>query len=294
MSREDDIRRDDEMEPMVAEALGALRSLPRPEPPPSARERARAAFLRGDAPASGDEDGDTVPGTAGAGGGVVPMDPALTRRGWRRAFTYVMPLAAVFVALAVFVGIYGSQPDMEWRVADVVNPAGVISEQDVAVGAVIGGGFLATGDSSEVEVQLGETLRLRLTPGTRIELPDPPGRWVGRQRELALTDGEVFGTTAGRSLGFALAFVTPELNARLTGTTFAVWRDASGSCVCLWTGGVDVAAHGEEIVSVPVKQRYMVYKDGRREIQDIDDRERMKLGMMQDGGMPPPPGTGSE
>jgi ferric-dicitrate binding protein FerR (iron transport regulator) len=103
---------------------------------------------------------------------------------------------------------------------------------------------------------------------------------------MHLTAGEIYGTTAGQELGFPLTFITPELQAELTGTTFAVWRMDSGSCVCLWTGAVEVAPHGEEAVNVPVKQRYMVYKDGRRELQEIDARERMKLNMMYDGGVP--------
>jgi len=200
-------------------------------------------------------------------------------------------LAAVIAALALLVGIYGSHPAESWRVVDVLAPEGVTMDAPVEVGARLGALAIATGDSSELELQLGTRLRFRLLPGTRIELPEPPGRWFGRDRVLALTAGEIFGTTAGQALGFPLRFETPELSAELVGTTFAVWRTDEGSCVCLWRGSIEVTPRGGETVSLPVEYRYFVFKDGRLSLEEIDGRERMKLGMMHDGGMPAsPPG----
>jgi len=174
-------------------------------------------------------------------------------------------------------------------VLDVVNPDGVVGTDDApAVGSILDGGRVATGPESELEVQLGDQLRFRMVPGTELELPRAPGRWFGRDRRLELESGEIYGTSGGRTLDFALTFATQELQAELTGTTFAVFRTDSASCVCLWEGGIAVAplVGGSDPIALPEKRRVWIYRDGRApEILPLSDMEVMKLQMIHDGGL---------
>jgi ferric-dicitrate binding protein FerR (iron transport regulator) len=127
-----------------------------------------------------------------------------------------------------------------------------------------------------------------MIPGTALELPRPPGRWFGRDRELTLTAGEIYGTSGGRTLDFDLTFATGELQAQLTGTTFAVFRTDTASCVCLWEGGIAVTplVGPAETIDLEVKRRVWVFKDGRAPaILPLSDMEVMKLQMIHEAGL---------
>lgn len=244
-----------------AKALSALRRLPRAGADPVTRDKARAAFLA----------------TAG--------EPE------SRSARFVNLVSAVAVMAALLaVAIFGRAPTDEWIVLDVVNPAGVEAPAGsaLAVGAVIEPGFVSLAPGTELELQLGDRLRFRMMPGTEIELPAGPGRWFNRSREFHLVSGEIFGTTGGHRLGFDLDFLTEELKAELTGTTFAVFCTDDGSCVCLWEGGITVTpiATNDEPTILDPKRRVWIYKDDReREVLPLSDMETMKLQMMADGGL---------
>ena len=250
-------------------AIAVLRRLPRAQASAEARSRARAAFL---APALG--------------------EGARTRR---RSLAFVLPAAALLAAaLALF--MIGTAPTAQWVVLDVVGPAGVTTPAGgtVVIGTRLKSGTVATADGSELELQLGDRLRFRMMPGTSVSLPSAPGRWFNRDRELQLTSGELYGTTAGQKLGFPLRLVTDELSATLTGTTFAVFRTPEASCVCLWEGGITVvpsAGADASVVLLP-HQRVWVFRDARApEVLPLSDMETMKLQMTQDAGLafPLPP-----
>lgn len=251
-----------------AKALSALRRLPRAGADPEARDRARAAFLAAAASADTDQ----------------------ARRSSR--FGNLLGAVAVMAALLA-VAIFGRAPTDEWIVLDVVNPAGVEAPAGSGLnkGDVIEPGTLACAPDAELEVQLGDRLRFRMMPGTRIELPAGPGRWFNRGRELSLASGEIYGTTGGNKLDFPLEVITDELTAQLTGTTFAVFRTDEGSCVCLWEGGITVtpAATPTEPTFLEPQRRVWVYRDGRpREVLPLTDMEIMKLRMTSDGGLADP------
>ena len=194
-------------------ALNALRRLPRAEASVEARTRARAAFLAVESPA------------------VRP----------RRRNRWIALLAAAVLGVAA-VALVGRQPTAEWIVLDVVEPAQIsVPGEPPAIGDVVAAGRVATAAGAELELQLGDQLRLRLRPESELDLPPAPGRWFGRTRRLDLHAGEIYGTTGGQSLAFDLTFATGELQAGLTGTTFAVFRTDTTSCVCLWEGGIRVS-----------------------------------------------------
>ncbi|MBD3161189.1 MAG: hypothetical protein GF346_03275 [Candidatus Eisenbacteria bacterium] len=263
----------DRLSPLARSAQEALQRLPRPSATDAARERARQAFVRGDAP----------PVAAPR-----PQEP----RSWKRVFL-PLTMAAGFAAAVLLVLWYGALPTEQWFITDVVQPDGIQVEADAALvkGARLGSGEIATAPGSEIEIQLGDRLRFRMLPEARLQLPDPPGRWFGRERTIELADGEIYGTTGGKPLPFELTVETDEATARIFGTTFAVLRLDIATCVCLWTGGVEVVAKDDgETTRLRDEMKYYVYKDQRpSEMVPIDDMERMKLSMTHDAGLAPIP-----
>jgi len=254
---------DQKNEGLEDRTLSALSRLPRAQASDSARERARLAFVQGSAVAK----------------------PRSSSRPMRRMVAMLM--AAVLGVVAVL--WFGVQPDQEWVVLDVVNPAGVSSGgQTIAVGTRLNSGDLSTAADSEVEVQLGSSLRFRLLPGTSLTLPKAPGRWFNRSRQMPLTSGEIYGTSGGQKLDFDLVFNTTELEARLTGTTFAVFRTDTTSCVCLWEGSIEVTplVGPADLVDLEEKTRVWIYRDGREPaILPLSGMETMKLQMTEDNGL---------
>ncbi|MCP4290647.1 MAG: FecR domain-containing protein [bacterium] len=262
--------------------LAILARLPRSTAPVSARENARMAFLNGsvvkglDQTDSGEQgkSQQTEPPTHGTSSSV-------------RRWVSVL-LAAALGVVAVF--WFGSQPQQDWVVKNIQTPEGISIPGDavLSVGTHLESGFLTTGPESELVIQLGDKLRLTLLPGTSLSLPKPPGRWFGRSRRMHIDSGETYGTSGGQKLGFELVFSTDELEARLTGTTFAVFRIDVASCVCLWEGGVAVSPLVGDygVVHLEEKHRVWIYRDGREpEIKGLDANETMKLQMTDDAGL---------
>ncbi len=247
-----------------AKAIAALRRLPRAGADPVAKDRARAAFLAAAEP---------------------------QRRIHR--FGNLMAAVAVMAALLA-VAIIGRSPTERWMVLDVVNPTGVEAPEGSGItkGGSLEPGAIVCAEGTELEVQLGERLRFRMMPGTRLELPQAPGRWFNRSREMNIASGEIYGTTGGQKLGFPLKFSTAELSAQLTGTTFAVFRTDEASCVCLWEGGITVTptAEGTQPTILEPQRRVWVFRDGRpAEVLPLSDMETMKLQMTADNGIAPIP-----
>lgn len=269
-----------------AKAIAALRRLPRAAVDPVARGKARMAFLAAAAgPISGSDPGPVISSAE------PPAVDGESRRSGR--FGNLMGVIAVMAALLA-VAIFGRTPTEEWIVLDVVNPAGVEAPagSELVKGGRMEPGNIVLAEGTELELQLGDRLRFRMMPGTGLELPEGPGRWFNRDRELTLASGEIYGTTGGNKLGFPLDFQTDELTANLTGTTFAVFRTPEASCVCLWEGGITVTptAEGAKPTVLPPKRRIWIFKDGRpAEVMPLSDMETMKLQMTADMGLAPAP-----
>jgi ferric-dicitrate binding protein FerR (iron transport regulator) len=276
---------DDGRTPQERRALGALLDLPRPEPSAEARRRARTVFLRGEAPDAvadvvADADaGPTGPPASAAEG------PSHRWLGWALAATVVLAALAGFW--------YGGQPQYEWIVTDVVAPEGIGADGAVAKGHVFTAGRVTTGPESEIELQLGDQLRFRMMPGSSLDLPRPPRRWLPGAQVIAVQTGEIYGTTGGRPLAAPFHIAALQAEARLTGTTFAVFQDERGTCVCLWDGAIVVVPFNAETpVSMETESKYYVYPDGTNSgMIPLDDMERMKLSMMAEGGILELPST---
>lgn len=260
MSRDDLQRNPDEQR-----ALDALRGLPAPRPSADARAQARAAFLAG-------SENVQAPATAP-----------------RRHANWIVPVAAAaMLAMAVF-GIwqFATGPTALWRVTDVVEADGVSGAP--AEGFVMDYGRIATGPGTELELQLGNQLRLRLLPGTEIELPPPPRRWRPEELVLVLRAGEVFGL--GEGLDVPLRVVAANSETVVRGTTFAVFQTPDASCTCLWEGSVDIINRADgSVYTLEPGRRYFVYNDGTTSgPQPLDAMETMKLQMIHEQGLLPDP-----
>jgi ferric-dicitrate binding protein FerR (iron transport regulator) len=256
--------RDDRRQlPDESELLRLVGSTPVAAPSAEARERARAAFVSGAAPVA-----------------ATPITSAPRRAGWG---AYVpLALAASLLALV----IWGLQPTDDWTVLDVVAADGASVPGGPSAGTRFGSGLATTDVEAELDLQLGDRLRIRVAPDSRAILPRGPGRWIGKSRRLIVESGEIFGTTEGRPLGFELVLVTPDAEARILGTTFAVTWNELGPCFCLYDGEIEVTTGDRAPVRVPKRMRIQCYEDGRPpHVDDLTDQERTKLRMIQEAGI---------
>ena len=206
-----------------------------------------------------------------------------------------VPLAlAAVLAVAVFgAWRWATQPRYEWRVTDVVAPAGILAATgDVQLGAAQRGGLLQTGEGSEIELQLGGELRFRMLGGGVIDLPPPPPRWYSGEILITVHDGEIYGTTRSGALDLPLRVVARNAEAEIRGTTFAVFQETAFTCICLWQGSVRATSRVEgstQGLQLPAESKVFFYADGTvSESLPLEPMERMKLQMMADGGVPPP------
>jgi len=294
------------------EALEALRRLPQAAAPAIVRARARQAFLRGSAPQVSARlrqrsyEGDSVPIDEGqttsaphpaphphqyhehqvpeperSGRVIVPLNARRSNR-WG-------PIAFAAAIVLMLVG-YGAQSPHPWRVMEIVDPQNrLASRNDLAVGAAVGSGMLESPNDGEIELGLGGMLHMRLSPGTRIMLPDAPRRWNPSPMTVEVQAGELFCTTAGQHLPTTLDVFTDNLTARVTGTTFSVWRNPEGTCVCLLEGSVMVMPKDDasEAMTVPEGNKMVLFDDGRPHlVEPITDMERAKLQMLHDSARP--------
>jgi ferric-dicitrate binding protein FerR (iron transport regulator) len=252
-----------ELPPDAVDALDALRQLPRERAPEALRASVRRDFL------------------ASAAERTAPRKP--TRSGprpWARLTVVAAGIAAAFILF-----FYGASPREPWVVVDLLTGDEIrIEGAAPVIGAEFDGGSVSTTPSSEVEFALEERLRLRFLADARAELPPGPGRWFGRSRTLRIEQGEVYGSTGGEGLGFELVLETGEAKARIIGTTFAAIRLEDATCFCLFSGRIEfVPAGSTEAIDLPEGQRVFIYRDGRPPLfEDLTDRERMKLQMIED------------
>jgi len=258
MTRRDDMN----PSPDVRRALDALLQQPAPRASSNARSRAKAVFMA---------EAESAPS-----------------RGHQRQVFWVPLAAAAMIAMAVFgIGQWANGPSALWRVTDVVEADGLVGAP--TEGFVLGHGRITTGPDTELELQLGDQLRLRLLPNTVVELPEPPRRWRPDDMVITLTAGEVYGI--GEQLDAPLLVIARNSETMVRGTTFAVFQTEDASCTCLWSGSVDITNRLDgSVYALTPGHRYYVYDDGSDSgPQPLDAMETMKLQMIHDSGLLPDP-----
>lgn len=154
-----------------------------------------------------------------------------------------------------------------------------------------------TGDA-ELDLCSNGVLALQLAPGTRMTLPPPPARWVGRKAELFARSGELRVTTGKRFPGVQLAVMSPTAAVEIKGTTLAVIIEDTGTCVCVFDGTAMVGrlrgGEWSDMHAVPGGMRRYVYKDERAsDLHDMRNEERIKLASFRESQRPWLDGEGS-
>jgi ferric-dicitrate binding protein FerR (iron transport regulator) len=166
-----------------------------------------------------------------------------------------------------------------------------LADRDAMRRLLVPGAEIETAENAELDLCMNGVLAVQLTPGTRMTLPPPPGRWFGRRCELYARGGEIRVTTGPKFAGDRLAIMSPNAAVMVTGTTFAVIMEDAGTCVCVFEGNAAVgrmrAGALAEMSHVPGGSRRYVYKDARPpETKEIREDERVKLAQFRESQRP--------
>lgn len=242
---------------LAKEALDALpRGAGAPRPDPAYRARVKASFARG--------------GRRGAG--------------W-----WPMAAAAAAILLVVLTGLLNQGPS--WRITGMRGAGSVrldgkpISVADAsALGTRVPAGVrVEVTDGAELDLRADGILALQCTAGTDLILPPPPPRWFARRSALHIQEGAIRVSTGPAFKGAKLAVTTPDAALAVTGTTFAVILEPTGTCVCVFEGMVRVGPRTGPGAPITSGKRRYVFRDGRpMEDATMRETEHAKLGEFRD------------
>lgn len=175
-----------------------------------------------------------------------------------------------------------------------------LDDRDAMRRLLVPGAEIEVTGNAELDLCSNGVLAMQLSPGTRMTLPPPPGRWLGRRTELYARSGELRVTTGRRFPGAQLAVMSPTAAIEVRGTTLAVIIEDTGTCVCVYEGTAMVGRlRGGEFAdmhAVPGGMRRYVYKDERTadaDLHDMRDEERVKLASFRQSQRPWLMGAGS-
>lgn len=144
------------------------------------------------------------------------------------------------------------------------------------------GATLEVPDGLQLDLELPGIALMQIVGGSKVAVPGSPGRWFARSLTSSLEHGEVRVSTGPGFAGSRVTIATPEIHARVTGTTFAVIRNQDASCVCVLEGGVVMLA-GAASDTVHAGFRRSVFRDGRPPLLEaILPMETMKLSMLRE------------
>lgn len=150
----------------------------------------------------------------------------------------------------------------------------------------LGGASVTTDSEAEIRLESGEALVLVITPGSSVQLPEPPRRYWSRTARARLERGELRGTTGSAFRGARLAVELPEASAEIRGTTFALIADGEGSCACAFEGDVRLRDSAGWRRLEPGRRRLVPPRGGPTLEEPLRPMERMKLEMLRDGVWP--------
>ncbi len=284
-----DPRDETEADADALHARNVLRGTPAPPPASAYRVRLKEAFRSGaiEHPAEGSTEHAVRQ---------VPVVP-LPRRRQSAVWTGFAVAAAIVVV--VLAGVLNQGP--AWRVTAARGDGGILLDgQSIAAADPAGGRGAAVigrrvSPGVRIEVPAGAELNLmadgvismQLTGGTDLIVPPTPPRWFGRRSDLHVRQGEIRVTTGPAFHGARLAVTTPDALLHVTGTTFAVILEPTGTCVCVFEGSVQVGRRsGASMAPVSEGNRRYIFRDGRAPEDDsMRDVERDKLSMFREAQM---------
>lgn len=241
--------------------LDALRArlsrIPRRGAPSEFRTRLRSQFVL-----------DAIPG------------PASRRRSWSG-----LSLGAASTAAAAALILWLFNPGPAWRFSAVtgtgmarIDGAPVpLHDHGMLADRLRPGAEIVLPADAQLDLELPGLVLIQITGGTRTVVPGSPGRWLGRAVTTSLGYGELRIATSPRFAGTRMAVVTPEIRAVVTGTTLAVLRDSSASCVCVFEGRVTMTGGGATDTVRAGSRRSVFRQGGAPLVEPIRPMEAMKL-----------------
>ena len=178
-----------------------------------------------------------------------------------------LPLAAA-AALVFALGLANRGP--AWQVSAAtgtgtlrVEGRDVAADAPWAIAQLAGrGGRVQLPETVSLDLVAPGHLAIHLAPGSDVLLSGSPNRWIARHSEIRIQQGDVYVSTGHAFQGAKLAVVTPEARAEVLGTSFAVMRFPTGTCVCVMEGHVRVASmHDRSSAEVAPGQRRFCFPD---------------------------------
>jgi hypothetical protein len=227
---------------------GRLSEMPDAESDPRFREALRAAFIRGEFEARRE----------------IVRSPII-RWPW-----VGLAIAAGLLLLAV--GLLNRGP--AWRVADATGSEPVridgrsfaADEHGRIAGALRAEAHLEVPTGGRLDLEWPDGALFEVTGGTRMTLPDRPGRWFGRAVSCSVFVGEVRLKTGPDFPGRTLRIYTPDGMVVVTGTLLSVECDEGGTCVCVLEGTAMVGVDRERLDPIDPGFRKIMLKDGTVDI----------------------------
>jgi hypothetical protein len=190
-------------------------------------------------------------------------------------------IAAGLAALAIF--FFSSESGFGARgpTWEVLASSGYGAD---APGSFSPGESVQTCADCELTLRAGNSMVWVVTPGSEATFPS---RSLFGSRLLGhVARGEVRITTGIGFEGNELEMHTGEALVRVSGTTLAVTCTVEGTCICVFEGDVEVGRlGGDRTEQVPDGKRLRLFKDRTDSgLEDLQDMDRMKLGMLRDQG----------
>jgi ferric-dicitrate binding protein FerR (iron transport regulator) len=271
-------------------ARAALARAPVERPDPAYRARLKRDFVSGAIEVTGVKGHRRARPVGGPG-----------RRVHLRPAAWAMASLAAAAALAVVFGALNRGP--QWFVTAARGDGTVriegetvaVDDRDAMRRLLVPGAEVETGPNAELDICSNGVLALQLAPGTRMTLPPPLPRWMGREGEMYVRAGELRVTTGSKFSGARLSILSPAAAVEVTGTTFAVIIEDAGTCVCVYEGTAVVGRVGPggtpsgsaDMLPVNAGRRRFVYKDQRPpEMNGMREEERDKLALFRESQRP--------
>lgn len=259
----------------------AVRGLPPVAPEPTYRAGLKAAFASGEISSRG---------RAGQDDDAKEPEPSilpLPFPGRHRLWTGIAVAAALVVA--VITGILNQGP--AWRIAGIRGEGSILLDGhplSVADASLMGrripaGVRVEVTNAAELDLRADGVMVMQVTGGTDLILPPSPPRWFARRAALHVQEGEIRVTTGPVFKGARLEITTPDAEIAVTGTTFAVILERTGTCVCVFEGSVAVGPRGTAPAPVSSGNLRYIFRDGRPPAdKPMRDMERVKLAMFRE------------
>jgi len=222
-----------DLTPEERHARDAVRALPPAPATPDAdfRARLRAGFVAG-----------TLDSTS-TRSAQAPAARVLRGPWFARPAAWAPVAAAAAIAIVLAVGARG--PDWEVSAVDGVGEVridGVARSGDALTRAIRRGGRVQLDDGVTLDLVAAGEVAVHFAEGSDVQMTAAPARWFDRRAELRVEQGEVYVSTGREFGGARLAVITPEARAEVLGTSFAVMRFGTGTCVCVLEGRVRVGS----------------------------------------------------